>query len=74
MASFGEGIPLTDLYHLLTSIRSKISLQLDAKILDGPWEPISPLVIKNMILAINTGKIRDGQEIQLRLHSNSKAV
>jgi len=74
MASFGEDIPLTDLYQLLTSIRSKISLQLDAKILNGSWEPISPLVIKNMILAINTGKIRDGQEKQLRLHSNSKAV
>jgi hypothetical protein len=74
MASFGEGIPLSDLYQLLTSIRSKLSLQLDTKILNGPWEPISPLAIKNMILAINTGKIQDGQEIQLRLRSNSKTV
>jgi len=72
MASFGEGILITDLIPLLSSIRNKPVLRLDVKVLDGPWEPISSLVIKNMILAINTNKIREGQDIRLRLHVPSE--
>lgn len=68
---FGEGILITDLLPLLSSIRNKPMLRLDVKVLDGPWEPLSPLVIKNMILAITTNKIQKEQDIRLRLHTPS---
>lgn len=67
--TFGEGIAVADLFQLLNAIRSNAGLQLDVKILDKPWEPISTLTVKAMILAINTGKIQGGQDIRLRLHS-----
>jgi hypothetical protein len=70
---FGEGIAVTDLFQLLNSIKSKSGLQLDVKILDKPWEPIGPMVIKEMILAINTGKIQGGGDIRLRLHEKEKS-
>lgn len=68
---FGEGILITDLLPLLNSIRNKPALRLDVKVLDGPWEPLSSLVIKNMILAITTNKIQGEQDIRLRLHVSS---
>lgn len=68
MATFGEGISGVDLFQLLSSIRGKTNLQLDVKILDEPWEPISSKTVKGMILAINTGKVQGTQDIRLRLH------
>jgi hypothetical protein len=69
--TFGEGISGIDLFQLLSSIKSKTNLQLDVKILDEAWEPVSPKAIKAMILAINTGKVKGVQEIRLRLHESS---
>jgi hypothetical protein len=69
--AFGEGISGIDLFQLLSSIKSKTNLQLDVKILDEAWEPVSPKAIKAMILAINTGKVKGVQEIRLRLHESS---
>lgn len=66
--AFGEGITGIDLFQLLNAIRGSKGLQLDVKILDQPWEPISPSAIKAMILAINSGKIKGEGEIRLRLH------
>ncbi len=68
MASFGEGISPLDLFQLLNAIRGKTDLQLDVKILDEPWEPISPTVLKAMVLAVNTGKVQGARDIRLRLH------
>lgn len=68
MALFGEGISALDLFQLLSAIRGKTGLQLDVKILDEPWEPISPVALKTMILAVNTGKVQGAQDIRLRLH------
>lgn len=64
---FGEGVALTDLFALLNIIRDK-NLQLDVKILDSEWRPLSPLVVKDMVGAIKEGKIIGGSDIRLRLH------
>lgn len=69
---FGEGISVTDLFQLLNSIRDKPGLILDVKVLDGEWRPISVPVVKEMILAIRTGKVEGGQDIRLRLHGKEK--
>ncbi len=74
MASFGEGISPLDLFQLLNAIRGKTGLQLDVKILDEPWEPISPTVLKAMILAVNTGKVQGIQDIRLRLYEKEKGA
>lgn len=70
--AFGEGISPVDLFQLLSAIRGKTGLQLDVKILDEPWEPISPATLKAMILTVNTGKIQGTQDIRLRLHEKEK--
>lgn len=72
--AFGEGISPIDLFQLLSAIRGKTGLQLDVKILDEPWEPISPATLKAMILAVNTGKVQGAQDIRLRLHEKEEGV
>lgn len=62
----GEGISITDLMTLLQSIRAK-RLTLQVKIIDNDWQNISPLVIKEMIVAVNGGKITKTEDIRLRL-------
>lgn len=64
---FGEGVALTDLFGLLNAIRDK-NLQLNVKILDSEWRPLSPLVVKDMVVAIRGGKVIGGNDIRLRLH------
>lgn len=70
---FGEGIGITDLFALLNSIRDRSDLQLEVKVLDSPWLPISVPVIKDMIVAIKGGKVQGANDIRLRLHAKPPA-
>ena len=63
---FGEGISLFDLAGLLRAIRDK-NLVLQVKIVDRPWEDLSPTIITQMTAAITSGLIRESNDIRLRL-------
>ncbi len=69
---FGEGISALDLFQLLNAIRGKTSLQLEVKILEEPWELMTPKAIKTMIAAVNGGKIQGAQDIRLRLYEKKE--
>lgn len=64
----GEGISLPDLIQLFKAVRDK-GLQLDVKILDEGWEPITQASITAMLQAVVKGNIREGNDIRLRLHA-----
>jgi hypothetical protein len=64
---FGQGVSVTDLFLLLNAIRSN-NLKLEVKILEEPWAEFNSEVLKEIIKAINDKKIKNGEEIRLRLH------
>jgi hypothetical protein len=63
---FGEGISLDDLLTLLRAIREK-KLQLRIRILDEPWEELSPRAITRLVAAILAGKVRSPDTVKLEL-------
>lgn len=64
----GEGIALPDVLQLFRVVREK-NLQLDVKILDNGWEPVTQASVTAMIKAIIEGKIKAADDIRLRLHA-----
>ncbi len=63
---FGEGISVMDLMGLLNQIRTK-ELVLHIKVIDGEWQELSKKSFKEMVDAIGAGKIRQADDIRLRL-------
>lgn len=70
---FGEGTSVTDLLSLVTAIRKK-DLVLEVKILEGPWEPFTPVTVRAIVQAIEQEKIKDGKDIRLRLHAKESTA
>lgn len=64
----GEGIGFPDLIQLFKTVKDK-NLQLDIKILDDGWVPVTKDSLKTMIQAITEGKVQNGADIRLRLHA-----
>lgn len=63
---FGEGISITDLMALLNQIRTK-ELVLHVKVINGEWQELSKKSFKEMLDAITGGKVRQADDIRLRL-------